>query len=218
MSDRAASGFAHARRHRGPVAIMLSAMSSDKEDRDPVRRPRAIGRPRVPPGPLADLKALVYELYLAAETPTLDEITNRVDRFGGGLKGNPQRDTINRIIGDPGMPASQADVVAVVTVLVREARWDEEDTVRRARDLWVAARMATPAGVPLAEVTDPFALEVHRPVHLEDAPPELPLLTVPVENSATSAGLGFHAACRYSLISPASLVRRWIRRLGSGRR
>jgi hypothetical protein len=26
-----------------------------------------------------------------------------------------------------------------------------------------------------------------------------------VENSATSAGLGFHAACRYSLISPASL-------------
>ena len=31
-----------------------------------------------------------------------------------------------------------------------------------------------------------------------------------VENSAASADLGFHAACRYSLISPASLVRRWI--------
>ena len=129
-----------------------------------MRRPRAIGRPRVPPGPLADLKALIYELYLAAETPTLDEITNRVDRSGGDLAGNPRRDTINRIIGDPGMPASQADVVAVVTVLAREARWDVEDAVMRARDLWVAARMATPAGVPLAEVTDPFALEVHRPV------------------------------------------------------
>jgi hypothetical protein len=31
-----------------------------------------------------------------------------------------------------------------------------------------------------------------------------------VENSATGAELGFHAACRYSLISPASLARRWI--------
>ena len=30
------------------------------------------------------------------------------------------------------------------------------------------------AGRPLAEVTDPFALEVHRPVQPEDAPPGLP--------------------------------------------
>ena len=89
MSDRAASGFAHFRRHLCATAKMLNAMSSDKEDRGPVRRPRAIGRPRVPPGPLADLKVLIYELYLAAETPTLDEITNRVDRSGGDLAGNP---------------------------------------------------------------------------------------------------------------------------------
>jgi hypothetical protein len=34
----------------------------------------------------------------------------------------------------------------------------------------------TVAGRPLAEVTDPFALEVHRPVQLEDAPPGLPVL------------------------------------------
>jgi hypothetical protein len=34
----------------------------------------------------------------------------------------------------------------------------------------------TVAGRPLAEVTDPFILEVHRPVQPEDAPPELPLL------------------------------------------
>src|SRR5690242_3000217 len=31
-----------------------------------------------------------------------------------------------------------------------------------------------------------------------------------VENSAAGTGLGFHAVCRYSLISPASLVWRWI--------
>jgi hypothetical protein len=189
MSDRAAAGLAHARRHLGAAAIMLSAMSTDKKDRGPVRRPRAIGRPLVPPGPLADLKALIYELYLAAETPTLDEITDRVDRFGGGLAGNPQRDTINRIIGDPGMPASQADVVAVVTVLAREARWDEEDAAGRARDLWVAAQMATPVGVPLTEVTDPFALEVHRPVQPDQKQAELPDLPsyLPREHDAALA-------------------------------
>lgn len=39
-----------------------------------MRRPRTIGRPRVLPGPLADLKDLAYQLNLEAETPTLDEI------------------------------------------------------------------------------------------------------------------------------------------------
>ena len=73
-----------------------------------------------------------------------------------------------------GMPASQADVAAVVTVLAREARWDVEDAVMRARDLWVAARMAIPVGVPLAEVTDPFALEVHRPVQPDQEQAGLP--------------------------------------------
>jgi hypothetical protein len=34
----------------------------------------------------------------------------------------------------------------------------------------------TVAGQPLDEVTDPFGLEVHRPVQPEDAPPGLPLL------------------------------------------
>jgi hypothetical protein len=34
----------------------------------------------------------------------------------------------------------------------------------------------TVAGRPLGEVTDPFALEVHRPVQPQDAPPGLPVL------------------------------------------
>ena len=34
----------------------------------------------------------------------------------------------------------------------------------------------TVAGRPLEEVTDPFVLEVHRPVQPEDAPPGLPVL------------------------------------------
>jgi hypothetical protein len=176
MSDRAASGFGHAKRHLGASAIMLSAMSSDKEDRDPVRRPKVIKRPYVPPGRLADLKALIYELYLAAETPTLDEITSRIDRSGGDLVGNPRRDTINRIIGDPGMPASQADVVAVVTVLSREACWNVEDAVMRARDLWIAARMDSvrypAAGIRVSQA-DPRRLGVHAAISVPGVPDEV---------------------------------------------
>jgi hypothetical protein len=65
----------------------------------------------------------------------------------------------------------------VVTVLARADRVDLQDAVQRARDLWVAARTAVPAGVPLAEAReDPFALEVHRPVEVDDAPAGLPTL------------------------------------------
>ena len=86
---------------------MLNAMSSDKEDPDPVRRPRVIKRPSVPPGRLADLKALIYELYLAAGTPTLDEITTRTDRSGGDLAGSrcPSRGE-----GEWGLPDPRARV------------------------------------------------------------------------------------------------------------
>lgn len=156
---------------------MLVAMSSDGRGGGSVRRPRAIGRPRMPPGPLAELKDLLYELYLQAGTPTLDQIASWIaEDKHEDLAGAPARDTIARIIGDAGMPPSQADVRTVATVLARAARWDPDDAAGRARDLWVTAQMATPVGVPLAEVTDPFALEVHRPVQPEDAPPGLPLL------------------------------------------
>ena len=173
---------------------MLSAMSSDKEGPDPVRRPRVIKWPHVPPGRLADLKALIYELYLAAETPTLDEITNLVDRSGGDLAGNPGRDTINRIIGDPGIPASQADVVAVVTVLAREARWDVEDAVKRARDLWIAARMDAvqyPAGGIQVSQADPRRLGVHAAISVPGVSDEVPPEYVP--RDADDGELGVRA-------------------------
>jgi hypothetical protein len=60
----------------------------------------------------------------------------------------------------------------------------------------------------LVQVTGPQPL---RQTLVVTAPPVL------VENSATSAGLVFHAACRYSLISPASLARRSTRAAGTGK-
>ena len=129
------------------------------------------------PGPLADLKALLYQLYLQAGTPTLDQIASWIaEDKHGNLAGAPARDTIARIIGDAGMPPSQADVRTVATVLARAARWDPDDAAGRARDLWVTAQMTPAVGVPLAEVTNPFSLEVHRPVELEGASLGLPPL------------------------------------------
>jgi len=129
---------------------MLGAMSSD-EKRGPVRRRRAIQRPLIPPGPLADLKSLLYELYLEAGTPTLDEIAAWV-AADQEAPGSPGRDTVQRIIGGTGVPPSQADVTTVAAVLARAARWDVRDAEQRTRDLWVAARMASaqasPAEIP----------------------------------------------------------------------
>src|SRR5689334_12204861 len=131
------------------------------------RRPRRVEQVRLPPGPLAELKALLYELYTAAGEPPLTEIAAWV-KEDDGLDGSPGRDTIHRLLREAQVPSSQADVVAVVTVLARVARWDSRHAADRVRDLWFAARTAQPLGTPLAEVTDPFSLEVHKPIQLTD--------------------------------------------------
>ena len=134
-------------------------MSDDKLG--PARRPRPLSRPQLPPGPLRELKDLLYELYAQAGCPTLDQITEGI-RGDDSLAGAPQRDTIRRVLSSPELPASQHDAVAVATVLARAAGWDAGDTASRARQAWVAARLAVPLGRPLREITDPFGLEVHR--------------------------------------------------------
>ena len=126
---------------------------------------RAIKRPRVQPGPLADLKALLYELYLEAGTPRLDQIEEWLARTPRDA--SPGRDTVARIIGGTTMPPSYADLEIVVRVMARAALWDPDDAVRRARDRWVAARMdatRTPAGGVRAREANPWRLGVHAAI------------------------------------------------------
>ncbi len=61
----------------------------------------------------------------------------------------------------------------------------------------------TVAGRPLGEVTDPFVLEVHRPVQSEDAPPGLPVLPryVPREHDEVLGQVVRAAADGYSGIA-----------------
>jgi hypothetical protein len=156
------------------AAIMVGAMSSDEKSA-PVRRRRAIERPHMPPGPLADLKAFLYELYVEAGTPALDEIAAWIAQ-DQDVTGWPGRDTVTRIIGGTRMPPSQADVITVAVVLARAACWDPRDAAQRARDLWVAARMAPAQSPPgWVQVSDAAArqLGVHASISVRGVPDDV---------------------------------------------
>jgi TPR repeat protein len=146
-------------------------MSRDGE-RERSGSTRVIPRPMVPTGPLRDLKDLVYEAYLAAGAPTLDEMAaaiSDVDAEDDMVKAAPSRDTIQRIIKTPGLPARQADVVALVTVLTRMAGGEPGPAAQRVARLWLDARLERPVGQPIGDL-NPIDLEVHRAIEVDDSP------------------------------------------------
>ncbi|MGW1538370.1 hypothetical protein [Streptomyces aureus] len=116
------------------------------------KRPRPLKQARVgwPPA-LRELKELLYQVYLAADTPSLNEIAGDI-ADDDSLPGAPSRDTVHRVITDGERPGQQADVVAVATVLARRASWDAPDLAGRARDLWVQAGTAQGAGRPISDL------------------------------------------------------------------
>ena len=104
----------------------------------------------------------------------------------------PSRDTISRVIGDPGLLASQADVVAVVTVLARAARWDPGDAAGRARDRGVATWMTSaryPAGGIRVSQADPRRLGVHAAISVPGVPDEIPPEYVPRDADDGESGV-----------------------------
>ncbi|WP_328508347.1 hypothetical protein OG981_53475 [Streptomyces mirabilis] len=125
----------------------------------PVRRARALSRPHPLPGPLSDLKSLLYEVYLAAGTPTLDRISTLIVE-DDQLPGAPSRDTVRRGLSSDDL-ITQADFEAIASVLARLAAWDRPNLLTRVRDLWVAAVLHTPPGRPVSQ-WDPHDLQVHR--------------------------------------------------------
>lgn len=100
---------------------------------------------------LRTLKELLYEVYLAAAAPSLDEITGDI-AADDGLVGSPSRYTVHRVITDGERPGQQADVVAVATVLARRAGWDAPHLAGQVRELWVGAGMAQGAGRPIGDL------------------------------------------------------------------
>jgi hypothetical protein len=115
----------------------------------------------------------VAALELGAGPPNLDTIEDLI-QADDNLDGAPSRDTIARILGSEDVPSQQVDVIAIATVLAREARADIPQTQTRFAQLWVSARLARPVGQPISDVQDtPFLFEVH------------PAITVSAEAGAT---------------------------------
>jgi hypothetical protein len=80
----------------------------------------------------------------------------------------------------------------VVTVLARSARWDPQDAARRARDLWVAARMAAArspaAGVRVSEANW-RRLGVHAAISVPGVSDEIPPEYVPRDADDGESGV-----------------------------
>ncbi|WP_405734971.1 tetratricopeptide repeat protein [Streptomyces sp. NBC_01537] len=128
------------------------------------------------------MKDLLFEVYTAADEPSLDAIAMAI-ADDDSLLGAPGRDTIRRCISDQSVPTQRADAVAVAVVLARWAGWDTDALAPQIGELWIKARLTTPPGDPLAAVTDPFALGVHHAISTDllSTGPPLPLLPVYVE-------------------------------------
>ncbi|KUN55492.1 hypothetical protein AQJ46_49580, partial [Streptomyces canus] len=133
---------------------------------------------------MRELKDLLFEVYTAADEPSLDEIAAAIAE-NDTLLGSPSRDTVRRCISDPSVPAQQSDAVAVAAVLAGWAGWDANALAYRVAELWVKSRLMDPPGKPLAEVTDPFALEVHHAISTDllDTGPGRSVLPVYVERA-----------------------------------
>ncbi|MGW7130023.1 tetratricopeptide repeat protein [Streptomyces bobili] len=130
------------------------------------RKTRLIARPKLPPGPLRALKTLIYEAYVEAGAPTLDTLATAI-AADDDLTASPSRDTIARIIGDPVLPAKQADAVAVVTVLTRMFGGNGQQAGDEAAALWRQLQLSEPLGRPVRQI-DPYDLEVHHEITWRD--------------------------------------------------
>lgn len=156
-------------------------MSAD-ESPPPVRRTRQVERHDLPPGPARALRDAIYDLYLRADSPTLDQLTSRI-AADDDLPGSPKRDIINRIISGRDVPAKQQDAVTVAVALARDSGRDPAAVAELVRDLWVAAKSASPArptpsrgpGKPIGEC-DALMLEVHRAIDVPEHRGALPVL------------------------------------------
>ena len=95
--------------------------------------------------------------------------------------------TVVRMVRDAAASRGITSPVGGPAGLLEEACWRQAwqaEAERRAGTVSLAVQRGRadralaplPAGWPLAEVSDPFALEVHRPVQPEDMPPGLPVL------------------------------------------
>jgi tetratricopeptide (TPR) repeat protein len=126
---------------------------------------------------------LVHSLYVEAGTPVLDDIVQwiELDYAAGRVPNVPSRDRVGDCIGSTELPTKQSDAITIAGTLASRGRRNPTDAKDQARQLWGAAYDWTPLGRPIADLDDPFALEVHPSVDVIARPTGLSVLPMYIE-------------------------------------
>ncbi|MEV0537804.1 helix-turn-helix domain-containing protein [Kitasatospora sp. NPDC050463] len=156
---------------RGPSAASPVPAAGSARGGQGGRRPRA--RAWVRPGPVKEFKDRLYQLYLGAGVPSLDDIATAV-LLNDSLEAAPGRDRVNRLLWSAELGLQQ-DAVAVAGILAVMAGLDPASAAEQARELWVQAAAARPYGCAVGEA-DPLALGVREAFVLPRGGRALPAL------------------------------------------
>jgi hypothetical protein len=142
----------------------------------------------------AGLARLVFLLDTGAEDVGIPP-SALIDREFG-----TRQDAFRRRVQDSGLTTQSFGSPDALGLLVERSLRELADTRRR---IGGGSGREQVRGWPLGEVRDPFVLEVHRPVQLDDPPPGLPALPayVPREHDTELAGVVRAAAAGRSGIA-----------------
>ncbi|MFD9061865.1 helix-turn-helix domain-containing protein [Kitasatospora purpeofusca] len=156
---------------RGSSAAALVTSAGSSRGGRGGRRPRA--RAWVRPGPVQEFKDGLYQLYLGAGVPSLDDIAAGV-LLDEALAAAPGRDRVNRMLWSAELGLQQ-DAVAVAGILAAMAGLDPAAAAENVRELWVKAAAVRLYGCAVGEA-DPLALGVRETFVLPSGGRTLPAL------------------------------------------
>jgi len=122
-------------------------------------------------GPLRELKQLLHQLYVEAASPSYEAI----EAWMKGRPGQLGKTAVGRYLTEPTLPPNQQATITLGAVLAGNGPRDVDDVRDHVRRLWVAAHDWTPLGIPIEQLDNPFALEVHEAITV-DGNEVLPLL------------------------------------------
>ena len=156
---------------RGHDGAMKGDGARERQRQEKPARPgsgkRLISRPAVAPGSLRTLKRLIYEAYVAAGAPTLDDMASAVAEdeqlraVRPGTRSTGWSEMLRRSVSRRTSWRSSRCSRGWPEAMVRQA-------ARQAATSWTQAQLSEPLGRPIDDI-DPYDLEVHRSITVRGA-------------------------------------------------